>query len=728
MTASQTNKVLQHLRRTVLRRDGAGRTDGQLLEDYLSRRDEAALAALVRRHGPMVWGVCRRVLGNYHDAEDAFQATFLVLIRKAASIASPALLANWLYGVAHQTALKARATTAKRRARERQVTQMPEPAVTEQDLWSDLQPLLDQELSRLPDIYRVAIVLCDLQGKTRKEAARQLGVPEGTLAARLARGRVKLAKRLARHGLAVSGGSLAAVLAQSAASASVPTAVESSTIKAASLFAAGQAAAGVISVKVAALTEGVLKTMLLSKLKIATALVLAALLAASGAGLIPYRALARGQAESDKQTVPPAAREAADQPASAPTPLKEAVEDLNRRAVDYLRPWVRQGTLAEDRLSPPVTVEEVVAAIRGWDRKKVPDAEAPYYRIFQEIAETKTLPPGAKLGWHTQWVRPDETDKFEHYVWFFRLDLELKIGKYLGHGFLVRKDWHRLWSQPAPAPGYTWQEGPIPVTRGRAGQYSDNVVSVETGKDGALVVAAGWSHRKGAHDVRVVAFDAEGNRHLPARDLRWGGATPEFAMVRFRLDPAKLPAQEVRHVGLEAVTGDGLKQVSKAALKRAKEKGVQVLPLPEVGKPYEFALTTADDKAIDSRTLRGKVVLIDCWASWCEPCLREMPDVKKVYEKWHAKGLEVIGLSFDEDPKAAAAAAKKHELPWPLVVVPASEEARELWNQAARIMSIPRLLLIDQQGVLRADLSSAQELEKTVAVLLADGPPPRPGN
>src|SRR6266849_2438589 len=106
----------------------------------------------------MVWGVCRRDLRNYHDAEDAFQATFLVLVRKAASIASPELLANWLYGVAHQTALKARATTAKRRARERQVTEMPEPAVTEQDLWHDLQPLLDQELSRLPDKYRVAIV------------------------------------------------------------------------------------------------------------------------------------------------------------------------------------------------------------------------------------------------------------------------------------------------------------------------------------------------------------------------------------------------------------------------------------------------------------------------------------------------------------------------------------------------------------------------------------------
>src|SRR5215472_15086507 len=154
MATSQTSEVLQHLRRAVLLRDRTPLPDGQLLEGYINRRDEAALAALVRRHGPMVWGVCRRVLANYHDAEDAFQATFLVLVRRAASIASRELLANWLYGVAHQTALKARATSAKRCARERQVMEMAEPAIAAQgDLWPDLQPLLDEELSRLADKF-----------------------------------------------------------------------------------------------------------------------------------------------------------------------------------------------------------------------------------------------------------------------------------------------------------------------------------------------------------------------------------------------------------------------------------------------------------------------------------------------------------------------------------------------------------------------------------------------
>ena len=261
---------IQHLRRAVLLQDAAGLTDGQLLGCFIDHRDEAAFAALVKRHGPMVWGVCRRLL-NHHDAEDAFQAAFLVLFRKAASIVPREMVANWLYGVARQTALQARRTAARRSARERQVTEMPEPAVAAQGLWHDLQPLLDQELCRLPDTHRSVIVLCDLEGKTRKEAARQLGLPEGTVGSRLARARAMLAKRLARHGLAVSGAALAGLLAQQAVSASAPTSVVFSTIKAASLITAGQGAAtGAISVKVAALTEGVLKTMLLTKLKIAT--------------------------------------------------------------------------------------------------------------------------------------------------------------------------------------------------------------------------------------------------------------------------------------------------------------------------------------------------------------------------------------------------------------------------------------------------------------------------
>src|SRR5712671_2003738 len=139
MATNQLRRVIQTLRQATLPHEEAGLTDGQLLQSYVRSREEAAFAALVRRHGPMVWGVCRRVVGHHQDAEDAFQATFLVLVRKAASIVPREMVANWLHGVARRTALKARATAARRKGRERQVADMPEPAVTKQELRNDLQ-------------------------------------------------------------------------------------------------------------------------------------------------------------------------------------------------------------------------------------------------------------------------------------------------------------------------------------------------------------------------------------------------------------------------------------------------------------------------------------------------------------------------------------------------------------------------------------------------------------
>jgi RNA polymerase sigma factor (sigma-70 family) len=196
MASGQLSDVVRHLRRAALRQDGGTMTDGQLLECFLARRDEDAFEALLRRHGPMVLGVCRRVLRNTHDAEDAFQATFLIFVRKATAIRERESVASWLHRAAFRAALEADA--ARRRSRERQVYAMPEPeAVVEPDVWSDMRPLLDQELDQLPDKYREAIVLCDLQGKTRKEAARQLGVPEGTLSGRLTTARRMLANTTA---------------------------------------------------------------------------------------------------------------------------------------------------------------------------------------------------------------------------------------------------------------------------------------------------------------------------------------------------------------------------------------------------------------------------------------------------------------------------------------------------------------------------------------------------
>src|SRR5262245_62118211 len=167
MATSSVNGLIRHLRQAVLRQDGAGLTDGELLELYVTRREEAAFEALLHRHGPMVLGVCRRVLRNEADAEDAFQATFLVFVRKAASIRSRNTVSSWLYSVAHNTALKAKGMNHKRRVKERE-SGIASKEESRAEVWQELQGLLDAELSRLPDKYRVPIVLCDLEGKTIK--------------------------------------------------------------------------------------------------------------------------------------------------------------------------------------------------------------------------------------------------------------------------------------------------------------------------------------------------------------------------------------------------------------------------------------------------------------------------------------------------------------------------------------------------------------------------------
>jgi RNA polymerase sigma factor (sigma-70 family) len=294
-------RFLQHLHRLVLDQ-GDPSPDGALLERYLALREEAAFETLVRRHGPMVWRVCRRVLQNDADAEDAFQTTFLVLVRRADSIRPRDQVGPWLHGVAYRTSMKARTLKARRWAKElgARPAVWAEPA----ELYDDLLPLLDEELTRLPDKYRLPMVLCDLEGLTRKEAACQLGWPEGTVATRLTRARSLLAERLTRRGCGIAASAIVSVLAATAASAA-PPALFTSTIQAASLTAAGQAAVpAVVSPPVAALMEGVLRSMKLTALKEGILRVALCALLATTLGLIAYRA-AGGEPEEKPATSPP---------------------------------------------------------------------------------------------------------------------------------------------------------------------------------------------------------------------------------------------------------------------------------------------------------------------------------------------------------------------------------------------------------------------------------------
>jgi RNA polymerase sigma-70 factor (ECF subfamily) len=249
----------------LLEQASGGVSDRDLLGRFVATKDETSFAALARRHGPMVLGVCRRVLRNHHDAEDAFQATFLVLAKKAAALVVGESLGCWLYGVAYRTALEAHAMRTRRRTHEKQVKNLPHPTTMPAEV-QDWRPVLDRELSLLPKKYREAVVLCYLEGCPRREAARLLGITAGTLSSRLARARGLLAKRLARRGIALSAAALAAIMAEGAAPAAPAAELVLSTARAAALVAAGHVAAE--SAQAGLLMKGVMKAMLMNKLRL----------------------------------------------------------------------------------------------------------------------------------------------------------------------------------------------------------------------------------------------------------------------------------------------------------------------------------------------------------------------------------------------------------------------------------------------------------------------------
>ncbi len=328
----------------------AGLTDGQLLDRFAGRRDEdaeRAFSALVARHGPMVLSVCQGMLGNAHDAEDAFQATFLVLACKARALRRPELLGPWLHGVAHRTARRLKDKNTRRRRHEAEAAMSGATTLGHANRLEsgrvnhDEIETLHEEIDRLPERYRTAIVLCDLQGLTHDEAARQLGRPVGTISARLSRAREQLRGRLVRRGLALPAGVMATPVSTTKAS-TVPPALASSTIQVAMTVSAGLSA-GVVPASIATLSRGVLKSMFFTKLRIISAIVVMI-----GAGAGSMAVLAQQRAQRPTTGGENAAR--LPQPAAKPATTDSLGDPLPPGA------RLRLGTL---RFRPPSTVVDL---------------------------------------------------------------------------------------------------------------------------------------------------------------------------------------------------------------------------------------------------------------------------------------------------------------------------------------------------------------------------------
>jgi RNA polymerase sigma factor (sigma-70 family) len=313
MASAQQNRVLRHF--VGFRETEA--PDAALLERFTSGHEEAAFTVLVKRHGAMVLAVARRMLGSEPDAEDVFQATFLLLARKAATIRKTASVGSWLHGVAHRLALKLKAQQACRRAHEKRAADRPRTEPGSESAWSEVQAALDAALRELPDRYRTALVLCCLEGKTHPAAARILDCAPATVGTWIARGRRLLRDRLAARGFTLSTAGLAALLLANTATGAASAALVKGTVRIALQFAAGQPAAAVCSRPVAQLMEKGLLPMFLTKSKLVTAVLAIAGLIMGTASMMqrvtggnetekPKAATTKPQAGSDRQ--PPATR------------------------------------------------------------------------------------------------------------------------------------------------------------------------------------------------------------------------------------------------------------------------------------------------------------------------------------------------------------------------------------------------------------------------------------
>jgi RNA polymerase sigma factor (sigma-70 family) len=365
MSADGLRAVFRRLRQ-LTDPGSSGLSDAELLDRYARTADEAAFELLLWRHGPMVHGVCRRLLRRAEDAEDAFQATFLALVRKAGSVRRGGAVGAWLYQVAYRIALRARASAAPRE----EAAAEPEAAATGDDvLWRDLSPVLDEEVRRLPARYRDPVVLCYLEGRTHAEAARELGCPKGTVAIRLLRARKLLQNRLTRRGV-----TLATAISIAAAAPPASAALVAHTLR--------RAFGGPVPVRVTALTEGVIRAMSLTRLKVFAATALALAVGVLGAGsLVLSRAAPPGEAprQEPARPAPPAAS-----PADTPAPTAAAPEKKESKVVRV--PSLRDGQILVIGTEPSpgevVPADRKVTATVGYFL--VWDAEQNQWRHWHE--------------------------------------------------------------------------------------------------------------------------------------------------------------------------------------------------------------------------------------------------------------------------------------------------------------------------------------------------------
>jgi RNA polymerase sigma factor (sigma-70 family) len=707
----------------------SGLNDGQLIDLIKARHgeaDELAFQLLIERHGPMVLRVCERILNDPNDAEDAFQATFLVLLRHAHRIRNRGSVASWLHGVAARIAARAKVDASRRRRIERRGVR---PAVEPIADWEQLdrESLIQHELARLPEKYRAPIVLCYLEGLTHERAAEQLGWPIGTVRGRLSRARDLLRARLTRRGIMASAAMACADSLTQSAKGAVPAALCQATVGAAMRVLSGQTLAAVASAHVAAWAEGASCAMTFCRWKTTAGALLLSATFGSGLGLI----LA---ATSPPQSRPTEAKDA---------PQLPAQKDQTARLREMLQ---LKGTWT----SPQLLTDR---SVNG-----VPQPLKPFKLIWSIDRDKITETDDDGFAWHTYrfTLDPDRTPKTIDLT-MLNTGLELRgIYRLDGDTLTVCQGLERptdfdksptqfpltfnrdsrtpaqLAPEIANAAGCYWADEPkggVPESSASGG------INYQVTKDaqGAMVVNLAYMAKLDGGEPNVeyrpVAVDDEKKRFLfkISHGGGWSSSATFPGIVlghnEYRLDPEQLPFDRVRRLGIEVVPAEVLRAAEAAtsvrAFQEAHDDGIELLPRPEVGKPFEFSLTDSQGRVFRSAALKGKVVLIDIWSSWRTPCMGKMAEVKALYERRRGDGFEVVGLNFQDNRAAAEQLVKTLSLSWPEVFVPNDDRTRRLWIDGPGLRGTPRLFLIDREGVLRHDGGSEEIEERIVELLVA---------
>ncbi|HXD86451.1 MAG TPA: sigma-70 family RNA polymerase sigma factor [Urbifossiella sp.] len=683
-------------------REAAGLPDAELLRRFAADRDEAAFAALVARHGPIVLDVCRAVLGNHADADDAFQATFLLLVRGAGLIRRPESLAAWLHGVAYRTALKAHTRAARRRKHEAQAPPRELPAVD--DLrWAEVRRAVHEELAGLSERYRTVLVLCYLDGFTQERAAKALGLSSAAVKKRLERGREMLRKRFDRRGL----GPTVLLAAAVVPTVVVPPALAAETARVVSLFAAGPLPPGMVSSSVIGLIRGGSRALLISKLTLllpaALTMALAAVVESGRSGPLPMSAAA-----------------AADSPI---TTKDSADRDARRLAGTWKvrhvetdgKPLFDRDELADAR----ITFADGKAEVKGLKVLFVGDFSFKIDPTQTPTAIDVTLLDGAMNGKTFEgiyFVRGDEARiclRLEHPehgrpkgfatvsgTTLYTFSLDRVTAKSRG-AEKSREKKSEVKSIPVPAPAVA---GSCRVT--------GKVISTEYAKAGGAVERS-----------IVYAFKtSDGNRI--------GESLSKERAFAFDLPPGQYQLQCTANGSRGATFEPTYKTVTIEKGETKLDLGTIDLPASEItklfGKPapeLEGIAGWKNVRPLTIKELRGKVVVLDFWSHACTLCLHHKPDLAKLADRYQDKGLAVLTVhdnSEDDVDEALrkvpdAVKTKAGHLP-----VALDGKGKKGVFGAYGIHAVPTVILIDQEGIVvrRFHHAGAPELDKEIARLL----------